>query len=198
MATNQGHFPGFVSGSRADQVNFPQRGMRCHPPADELIEATKAFRNKVGVPVVIFRVLKRNAHDLARRHFCDLSTRSEVIAKRSLGDDNMNRGFSQRPDRARQTEKENRNESLHWDRSASEEYRYLRAVRCYGPLLSRGRSTKKLSRATLVTCWRTILLSSELAKRKSPAKAGHRGDYWPLALQAAEADVPTSLDRKRS
>ena len=138
MATYQGHFPYFVSGSRADQVNFSQRGMRCHPPANELIQTAKALRNEVGVPVIIFRVLKRNAHDLAWRHFGDLSTRREVVTKRPLGDDNMNCGFSQRPDRARQTKKEDRNESLHWSRSASEEYGYLRAVRCYGPLLSRG------------------------------------------------------------
>ena len=91
MAANQGHFPRFVSGARADQVNFSQRRMRCHPPADELIEATKALRNEEGVPVVVFRILKRNAHDLTRRHFGDLSTRREVVTKRSLGDDNMNR-----------------------------------------------------------------------------------------------------------
>ena len=122
MATYQGHFPYFVSGSRADQVNFSQRGMRCHPPANELIQTAKALRNKVGMPVVIFRVLKRNAHDLAWRHFGDLSTRREVITERSLGNDDMNGGFSQRPHGTRQAKKENRNESLHWGRSACEEY----------------------------------------------------------------------------
>ena len=122
MAANQRHFTRFVSGARADQINLSQRRMRCHPPTDELIEATKALRNEVGVPVVVFRVLKRNAHDLARRHFGDLSTRREVVTKRPLGNDNMNGGFSQRPDGTRQAKKENRNESLHWGRSACEEY----------------------------------------------------------------------------
>ena len=140
MAANQGHLPRFVSGARTDQVNLSQRRMRCHPPADELIEATKPLRNEIGVPVVVFRVLKRNAHDLARRHFGDLSTRREVVTKRSLRDDNMNRGFSQRPDRARQAKKENRKESLHWGRSASKEYEYLRVVECYGPLIATGRA----------------------------------------------------------
>ena len=114
--------------------------MRCHPPADELIQPAKALCNEVGVPVVIFRVLERNPHDPARRHFSDLPTRRQVVTKRPLGDDNMNRGFRQRPDRGRQAKKENRKESLHWGRSASEEYEYLRVVECYGPLIATGRA----------------------------------------------------------
>ena len=191
MAANQGHLPRFVSGAHAYQDNLSQRRMRCHPPADELIQPAKALRNEVGVPVVVFRVLKRNAHDLARRYFGDLSTRREVVTKRSLGDDNMNRGFSQRPDRARQTKKENRNESLHWSRSASEEYGYLRAVGCYGPLIPAGWPKDLPEPHSFPTT--AFVAPSE----KAPQKRGFE-DYWTLALQAAAADVLASVERNRA
>ena len=78
--------------------------------------------------MIIFGVLERDAHHLTGRHLGNLATRGQVVSKSTLGDDNMNRGFRQRPDRARQTQKKNRNQSLQWGRPGKWEYGYLRAV----------------------------------------------------------------------
>ena len=165
--------------------------MRCDSPANKLIESAKALCNQIGVPMIIFGVLERDAHHLTGRHLGNLATRGQVVSKSTLGDDNMNRGFSQRPDRARQTKKENRNESLHWSRSASEEYGYLRAAGCYGPLIPAGWTKDLPEPHSLPTT------AFGAPSEKAPQKRGFE-DYWPLALQAAAADVLTSVDRNRS
>ena len=128
LTADHGYLSCRVSGPGANQVNFPQRRMRCDSPANKLIESAKALCNQIGVPMIIFGVLERDAHHLAGRHLGKLATRGQVVSKSTLGDDNMNRGFRQRPDRARQTQKKNRNQSLQWGRPGKWEYGCLRAV----------------------------------------------------------------------
>lgn len=116
LTADHGYLSCRVSGAGANQVNFAQRRMRCDSPANKLIESAKALCNQIGVPMIIFGVLERDAHHLTGRHLGNLATRGQVVSKSTLGDDNMNRGFRQRPDRARQTQEKNRNQSLQWGR----------------------------------------------------------------------------------
>lgn len=101
LTADHGHLSCRVSGSSANQVNIPQRRMRCDSPANKLVEPAKALCNQIGVPMIIFGVLERDAHHLAGWHLGNLATRGEVIPKSTLGDNNMNRGFRQCPYGAR-------------------------------------------------------------------------------------------------